>query len=254
MATRLSAMMAATGMVGLGLCGIGGARAAVVIDWFQDPTGNADFRNGDEVPLFDDKTGNTAMTSSTGSLGKNDNSAANIDVVATGGSYTGGSGFANYKSTNSGNTPSTNTLTAFTFSPGPDPTPFNQFDGEYIRGQIDSENGAGTETVTVTVDYTDLATDTTGQQVHEFTDVVTSDIGRIGFDEDVTSDLYNVTSVTWSLGSGAAAWNQIKQIEFSVPASVPEPSTWALMVVGFLGLGYAAFRRTGKPRSANGVA
>ena len=27
---------------------------------------------------------------------------------------------------------------------------------------------------------------------------------------------------------------------------VPEPSTWAMMVVGFIGLGYAAFRRSAK--------
>jgi hypothetical protein len=26
-------------------------------------------------------------------------------------------------------------------------------------------------------------------------------------------------------------------------SSVPEPSTWAMMVLGFAGLGYAAFRR-----------
>jgi PEP-CTERM motif len=33
--------------------------------------------------------------------------------------------------------------------------------------------------------------------------------------------------------------------EFSL-ASVPEPSTWAMMVLGFAGLGYAAFRRNTK--------
>ena len=30
---------------------------------------------------------------------------------------------------------------------------------------------------------------------------------------------------------------------------VPEPSTWAMMVVGFIGLGYAAFRRSAKNRT-----
>jgi hypothetical protein len=128
------------------------AHSAVVIMWFQDPTGNAHFRNGDEQPLFDDKNGHTAMSSSFASLDKNNNSADNISVVATGDTYTGGSGFANYKSTDHGKP--TNTLTAFTFSPGPDPTPFNQFDGVFLRGQIDAENGAATESVTVTVDYT----------------------------------------------------------------------------------------------------
>ena len=30
------------------------------------------------------------------------------------------------------------------------------------------------------------------------------------------------------------------------PSAVPEPSTWALMLIGFSGLGYAAWRRTGR--------
>jgi hypothetical protein len=35
--------------------------------------------------------------------------------------------------------------------------------------------------------------------------------------------------------------------EFSLPGSgVPEPSTWAMMALGFAGLGYAAFRRSSK--------
>jgi PEP-CTERM motif len=33
--------------------------------------------------------------------------------------------------------------------------------------------------------------------------------------------------------------------EFSI-AGVPEPSTWAMMALGFIGLGYAAFRRSSK--------
>jgi hypothetical protein len=31
-----------------------------------------------------------------------------------------------------------------------------------------------------------------------------------------------------------------------ISASVPEPSSWALMLVGFAGLGYAGFRQTSK--------
>jgi PEP-CTERM motif len=36
--------------------------------------------------------------------------------------------------------------------------------------------------------------------------------------------------------------------EFTL-ASVPEPSTWAMMLLGFAGLGYAAFRRNSKGRA-----
>jgi hypothetical protein len=34
--------------------------------------------------------------------------------------------------------------------------------------------------------------------------------------------------------------------EFSLGSAIPEPSTWAMMVLGFGGLGYAAFRRNSK--------
>jgi hypothetical protein len=36
--------------------------------------------------------------------------------------------------------------------------------------------------------------------------------------------------------------------EFSLNPGVPEPSTWAMMALGFAGLGYAAFRRNSKVR------
>jgi PEP-CTERM motif len=36
--------------------------------------------------------------------------------------------------------------------------------------------------------------------------------------------------------------------EFDMGSSVPEPSTWAMMMVGFVGLGYAAFRRSAKAK------
>jgi hypothetical protein len=34
--------------------------------------------------------------------------------------------------------------------------------------------------------------------------------------------------------------------EFSLGSAIPEPSTWAMMALGFAGLGYAAFRRKSK--------
>jgi hypothetical protein len=37
--------------------------------------------------------------------------------------------------------------------------------------------------------------------------------------------------------------------ELDMGSSVPEPSTWAMMILGFVGLGYAAFRRSAKARA-----
>ena len=34
---------------------------------------------------------------------------------------------------------------------------------------------------------------------------------------------------------------------FALTATVPEPSTWAMMMLGFAGLGFMAYRRKSKP-------
>ncbi len=36
--------------------------------------------------------------------------------------------------------------------------------------------------------------------------------------------------------------------EFDMAGAVPEPSTWAMLILGFTGLGYAAFSRSAKDR------
>jgi hypothetical protein len=38
--------------------------------------------------------------------------------------------------------------------------------------------------------------------------------------------------------------------DFAVGGAVPETSTWAMMLVGFAGLGYAGYRRAKEPRAA----
>ena len=49
------------------------------------------------------------------------------------------------------------------------------------------------------------------------------------------------TTATFSSTSNA--------FEFSLGTAVPEPTTWAMMMLGFAGLGYAAFRRNTKGRA-----
>jgi hypothetical protein len=48
-------------------------------------------------------------------------------------------------------------------------------------------------------------------------------------------------------GNGGLADLSVLDQNFSQTA-VPEPSTWAMMLLGFVGLGYAAFRRNMRPR------
>jgi hypothetical protein len=49
-----------------------------------------------------------------------------------------------------------------------------------------------------------------------------------------------------SLPPRGGASSTINAFEFDMGSSVPEPSTWAMMMLGFVGLGYAAFRRSAK--------
>jgi hypothetical protein len=38
----------------------------------------------------------------------------------------------------------------------------------------------------------------------------------------------------------------VNNLAVSVPGAVPEPSTWAMMILGFVGIGFVSFRRTAK--------
>jgi hypothetical protein len=49
-----------------------------------------------------------------------------------------------------------------------------------------------------------------------------------------------LTAVDMVAGDGSGI-KQTKQFEIS--GVVPEPSTWAMMIIGFAGLGYAGFRK-----------
>jgi len=58
---------------------------------------------------------------------------------------------------------------------------------------------------------------------------------------DSTAD---ISKIVFSLTDASSAPNDfaLGPIEFSASA-VPEPSTWAMMLLGFLGLGFVAYRR-----------
>jgi hypothetical protein len=50
-------------------------------------------------------------------------------------------------------------------------------------------------------------------------------------------DSYNSTT-------GIQSYGEIVGSVSSVSSGVPEPSTWAMMLIGFAGLGFAGYRRT----------
>jgi PEP-CTERM motif len=66
---------------------------------------------------------------------------------------------------------------------------------------------------------------------------------------DLGSDFGSDTDLTFGYtlvadGSGGFGF------DFAVGGAVPEPSTWAMMLIGFAGLGYAGYRRAREPFAA----
>jgi len=47
----------------------------------------------------------------------------------------------------------------------------------------------------------------------------------------------------------AGVGEYIDAVTWSIDSGVPEPSTWAMMLLGFVGLGFIAYRRTNKAAS-----
>jgi hypothetical protein len=223
------------------------------IVWISGCSSDNQANDGDDIKMFVDKARVTVDTID-GSLGSNNQAFDNIVSNANAGATfeTDGSGFANFKSHLAGST--SNNLTAYTFTPWPsatlpDGTPFPGFDGQLFRGQIDNL-GAFNGDINVTINFF------SGPSVsHTFTGIgTTKDFGVLGFDELMDPGSL-ISSVVIGAGTGGA-WNEFKQIEFSVPgaiAVIPEPSTWVMALLGFAGMaGYGAWRKTAHKR-ANGV-
>jgi hypothetical protein len=99
---------------------------------------------------------------------------------------------------------------------------------------------AGTTTGTGTEDLSEVLSNGVSLTLHApgATSATFSAIGSLSVVKD-QSDF---------AGSAGSADSSILGNAFSVKG-VPEPSTWAMMVIGFAGLGYAAFRRNSKGRA-----
>ena len=85
------------------------------------------------------------------------------------------------------------------------------------------------------------------------------------FEDNFTVDangqnFFTVTSINGQLMTeisltaiNGATFEDVRQVRlggFSV-AAIPEPSTWAMMILGFLGVGFLGYRRRAKPRPSS---
>jgi hypothetical protein len=57
----------------------------------------------------------------------------------------------------------------------------------------------------------------------------------------------NGTSFTSLTLTSTDGFSQIKQFEISGVAAIPEAATWAMIILGFMGVGFMAYRRKGQP-------
>ena len=70
-----------------------------------------------------------------------------------------------------------------------------------------------------------------------------------GFLSGLNFDPTALTTYTFDLTLRNAAGGVVSDVEIEV-AAVPEPSTWAMMILGFLGVGFMAYRKKSTLRFA----
>jgi hypothetical protein len=81
-----------------------------------------------------------------------------------------------------------------------------------------------------------------GDNVLFYVDATTSNELFLNFNENLGAAHLQLTSVDWHNGGVSST-----AIELGggarLPAAAPEPSTWAMMLLGFAGLGYVSYRQ-----------
>ena len=116
-------------------------------------------------------------------------------------------------------------------------SPFGNFD--YV---VDFPHIGGGGTVPVITSFSFVVTPTTGALTVNSLDYTSYTKNNVTYNIYFASDIWDGTNNSGNTGNiGASARGP-----FPV-GSVPEPSTWAMMLLGFAGVGFMAYRRKSKP-------
>jgi hypothetical protein len=211
---RIAAFAAA---VGVALGGPGAAHATFIIDL---SCGQSKCAGGTD--FFNDAPAKHDVSTFTGTVGGHTGTAV---TVTTTGNIDTGAGFSTITPTSGA------TLTDLIFTPADD-TLFTDFS---FRGQLNAVGDTGV----INVKWTD-SLGTTGTL--QFTGVPgpDEDFDRLG----IVSTDETLASVEISTAPGES-FKEFKQVQFSaasIPPSIPELSTWAMMLAGFAGLGFLGYR------------
>ena len=220
MAYLRSAVFATAVGVALGLPGA--AHATFVLDTSCGEShcaGGTDFKND---------SANHDVSTFTGTVGGHAGTAITVTTI---GNIDTGAGFSTITPIKGG------TLTDLIFTPA-DQTLFEDFS---FRGQLNPVGDTGV----ITVKWTD-SLGTTGTVVFNGVPGPDKDFNRLGI---ISHDGETLRSVEVFTAAGES-FNEFKQVQFSaagIPPSIPETATWAMMLLGFAGIGFMAYRRKSKP-------
>ena len=211
--------------VGVALGAPGAAHATFIIDLSCGESkcaGGTDFKN--------DKA-NKDVSTFTGTVGGHAGTDVTVDTI---GNIDSGAGFSTIFPIKGG------TLTSLTFTPTDD-TLFTDFS---FRGQLAPLGDTGV----INVAWTD-SLGATGTLTFNDIPGPDKDFDRLGI---VSNDGETLKSVVITTAAGES-FDEFKQVQFSaasIPPSIPEASTWVMMILGFVGLGYAGYRRGNGARAA----
>jgi hypothetical protein len=204
--------------VGLALGASGAAHATFILDTScgqSHCSGGTDFKND---------SANHDVSTFTGTVGGHAGTAITVDTI---GNINTGAGFSTIKPIIGG------TLTDLIFTPA-DATLFEDFS---FRGQLNPVGLTGV----ITVRWTD-SLGVTGDVTFTGVPGGNNDFNRLGI---ISLDGEFLKSVEVFTAPGES-FKEFKQVQFSaagIPPSVPEPATWAMVILGFFGVGLMAYRR-----------
>jgi hypothetical protein len=96
----------------------------------------------------------------------------------------------------------------------------------------------------------DLPTDTPGNLIHTFTNTATTIVDAFSDNfAGIVSDSGPFSMTEQAIFTLTPFGQLINRGQTEIKSAVPEPSTWAMMLLGFAGLGYAGFRKARSVRS-----
>jgi hypothetical protein len=170
---------------------------------------------------------NQSSLSTTGAVGANI-----IDITSTDGTtllkFANGNAIITNASNDAGAT-----FYSVTFTPqNADTVKFTQFS---TRGSLAAD---GIVTITVFDNF---------NQSFTFTESANQNFAQIGVIALAGTNEW-IQSVTVSADLASGGFNSVRQEGFGFATAVPEPSTWAMLIIGFAGVGFLAYRRRGEPQ------